>query len=63
MRTARWNAKRLGVAAAGLLVLYALFSASRQTHDAEVLVRNTPPKVVWDFVADFSNMLQLNPTM
>lgn len=63
MRTSRWNAKRLAAAAAVLLCLYVVFSAGRKTYESEVLVLRTRPEAVWDFVADFSNMRLLNPTM
>lgn len=46
-----------------LLLLYWIFSASRNTYKAEVIIKNTKPEHVWEYVADFHEMRLLNPTM
>lgn len=63
MQTTRWNKRRLGIVSIGTLVFYLVFSASNNRYEADVTIKNVDPKVVWDFVADFSKMRLLNPTM
>lgn len=63
MQTTRWNKRRMGYAGLGLLAFYLVFSAGNKHFEAEVTLKNVEPKAVWDFVADFSKMRQLNPTM
>lgn len=63
MQTTHWNKRRVGIASILLLVFYALFSASNNKYEADVTIKNVDAKVVWDFVADFSKMRLMNPTM
>lgn len=63
MQTTRWNKRRLGISAVGILVFYLIFSASNNRYEADVTIKNVDAKAVWDFVADFSKMRVLNPTM
>lgn len=46
-----------------LLLLYWIFSASRNTYKAEEIIKSTKPEHVWEYVADFHKMRLLNPTM
>lgn len=48
---------------AALFVLYWIFSASKNTYEAEIIIKNTKPELVWEYVADFHKMHLLNPTM
>lgn len=63
MQTTHWNKRRVGIACILLLAVYLIFSASNNTYEADVTIKNVNPKVVWDFLADFSKLRQLNPTM
>jgi len=63
MQTTRWNKRRLGISAIGILVFYLIFSASNNRYEADVTIKKADPKAVWDFVADFSKMRVLNPTI
>lgn len=63
MQTTRWNRRRLAIFAIGLLITYWILSASRNTFKSEVIIRDTKPEIVWEFVADFKKMQLLNPTM
>lgn len=49
-----------GIAA---LVLYVLLSPRPYLYVEEYAIEQARPQDVWDFVADFSNMPRLNPTM
>jgi len=48
----------------GILLFYTLF-VYKKKHQVmfEGIINNTDPKLVWEFVASFSNMKKLNPTM
>lgn len=63
MPTTRWNRRRLIIFSVCLLIVYWIFSASRNTYTSEVTIRNTKPEVAWEYVADFQKMRSLNPTM
>lgn len=63
MQTRRWNKRQLSILGIGLLVFYFIFSASRNTYEDDVIIKNTKPELVWEFVADFHKMHLLNPTM
>lgn len=63
MQIRRYNKRHLCILGAALLVLYWIFSASRNTYEAEVTIKNTKPEFVWEYVADFHKMHLLNPTM
>ncbi|KAK0084162.1 hypothetical protein PV325_007501 [Microctonus aethiopoides] len=47
-----------------IIGIYVLF-IYKKVHNVnvEVIIKNTNPEDVWEFVADFSNMLKLNPTI
>lgn len=63
MQTTRWNIKRLSILCIALLGLYVVFSASNNKYEVDTVIRHTKPDKVWEFVADFSKMKLLNPTM
>lgn len=63
MQTRRWNKRHLSIFGIGLLIFYLIFSASRNTYESDVIIRNTKPELVWEYVADFHKMHLLNPTM
>lgn len=65
MRSKRlWNIKRVSVIIAVLVLLYVfVFSSGYQKHQIDGVIANTRPEMVWEYVADFSKMRLLNPTM
>lgn len=63
MQTRRWNKRHLSILGGGVLIFYMIFSASRNTYESDVIIKNTKPDIVWEYVADFHKMHLLNPTM
>lgn len=63
MRPIRWNRNTIGVAVLLVVVIYWISSASKNTFETEQVLPHVQPASVWNFVADFSNMPLLNPTM
>lgn len=63
MQTTHWNRRRVAYTAIGLLLFYWIFSASTKYYEADVTLKNVKAKEVWEFLADFSKIRQLNPTM
>lgn len=60
----KWKTKTLAYSFFGILIVYGLFFYKRtHTVQFEVVIKNSTPEIVWEFVADFSNMKQLNPTI
>lgn len=57
------NRKTIGAAVLLVAATYWIFSASRKHFEAQQLLPNVRPATVWNYVADFSNMPMLNPTM
>lgn len=59
----KWKVKRLvSVILVGIL-LYFWLRPREFTYKEEIRIVNTQPSEVWEYVADFSNMINLNPTM
>lgn len=60
----KWKTRTIVQGILGALFLYILF-VYKKKHQVmfEAIVNNSNPKHVWEFVADFSNMKKLNPTM
>lgn len=60
----KWKTRNILHGILGLLLLYTLFFYKKK-HQVmfEGTINKSDPKVVWEFVADFSNMKKLNPTM
>lgn len=63
MQTTHWNKRRLGIFSITILASYLLFTASNNRFESDVTIKNVKPEDVWEYVADFSKMRQLNPTM
>lgn len=60
----KWKSRNLLYFVMCLTVIYVLFLHKRTHRVAfEGTVKNTKPEAIWEFVADFSNMKMLNPTM
>lgn len=55
--------KRIALVVGIAVALYILLHSRKQTVTYQTLIPKVNPKEVWDFVADFSNMKKLNPTM
>lgn len=65
MRSMRkWNIKRVSVIFTTLLLLYVfVFSGGYHKYQIDGVIAHTRPEMVWEYVADFSKMRLLNPTM
>jgi len=63
MQHTRWNKKRVILFVLSLLILYTIFSSGYNKYQLDASFKNTKPEEVWEFVADFSKMRLLNPTM
>ncbi|KFB48233.1 AGAP005820-PA-like protein [Anopheles sinensis] len=59
----RWAKRRVLVASIGAIVLYYFLSSSYQKYQISTVIPRTKPEDVWEFVADFSQMRKLNPTI
>lgn len=60
----RWNIKRVSLISTALLLLYVfVFSSGYHKYQIDGVIGNTRPERVWEYVADFSKMRLLNPTM
>jgi hypothetical protein len=58
------NKRKYIIGGVGLLLAYLFYSSSRyQTYEHSEVIKNAKPIAVWEFVADFSKMKQLNPTI
>ncbi|GLV44782.1 uncharacterized protein CBL_14647 [Carabus blaptoides fortunei] len=63
MQVLKWKVKRLvSVIVLGIL-LYFWLRPREFTYKEEIRMANTQPSEVWEYVADFSNMMNLNPTI
>lgn len=60
----KWKTRTITQSFLGILLFYILL-VYKMKHQVmfEAIVNNSDPKHVWEFVADFSNMKKLNPTM
>lgn len=63
MQRTRWNIKRISIAIILIITIYVIFSSSYNQYEIDATIPNTKPEIVWNFVADFSKMRLLNPTM
>ena len=45
------------------IFIYLFFVGRYQTYEQSEVIKNAKPAAVWEFVADFSKMKQLNPTI
>ncbi|KYN43530.1 hypothetical protein ALC56_01791 [Trachymyrmex septentrionalis] len=60
----KWKTRSILHSILGALLLYILF-VYKKKHQVmfEGIINKSDPKLVWEFVADFSNMKKLNPTI
>lgn len=60
----KWKTRTVLYALVAICMFYVLFMYKKK-HQVmfEATIHNTDPKHVWEFVADFSNMKKLNPTI
>uniref|UniRef100_A0A182M202 Uncharacterized protein n=1 Tax=Anopheles culicifacies TaxID=139723 RepID=A0A182M202_9DIPT len=59
----RWAKRRVFVSVTIVIVLYYFLSSSYQRYHISTIIPHTKPEDVWEFVADFSRMKKLNPTI
>lgn len=60
---ARWARRKLTVIVVFSIALYYLLSSSYSKYQIDTIIHRTKPEAVWEYVADFSKMKKLNPTM
>lgn len=63
MRTVQYKYKRIICCVLGIFVLYLLVRIGEYQHEESIKLKNVKAVDAWDFVADFSNMKYLNPTI
>ncbi|XP_037930793.1 uncharacterized protein LOC119665635 [Teleopsis dalmanni] len=63
MHLRRWNIKKLSIAGIACLVVYFIFSSHFHKYNIDAVISDTHPEEVWEYVADFSKMRLLNPTI
>ena len=60
----KWKTRNILYTSLTLLVFYVLFVYKKKHHILfEEIIKDSNPIHVWEYVADFSNMKTLNPTM
>lgn len=57
------NRKNAGLICLALIALYLICSSGWQRYEIEAIIKNAKAEDVWNYVADFSKMRILNPTM
>ncbi|KAL5277743.1 hypothetical protein ACFFRR_002770 [Megaselia abdita] len=57
------NRKNVGLICVGLIALYLIFSSGWKRYEIEAIIKNAKAEDVWNYVADFSKMRILNPTI
>ncbi|KAJ3629355.1 hypothetical protein MTP99_013751 [Tenebrio molitor] len=63
MSRVQWKSKRTLGIVFSLIALYFTVRIKNYEHQASVFLSETHPNEAWEFVADFSNMKYLNPTI
>lgn len=63
MSRIRWKSARVFCIIIASALLYLLLGIKTYQYKASVFLPNAHPNQVWEYVADFSNMKYLNPTM
>lgn len=60
----KWKTRNVLYTSLTFFILYVFFIYKKK-HQVmfEAIIRDSNPIYVWEFVADFSNMKKLNPTM
>ncbi|XP_037821957.1 uncharacterized protein LOC119610700 [Lucilia sericata] len=59
----RCNIKSTSLVISVLLLLYLVFSSGYHKYEIDGVIKNSRPEDVWNYVADFSKMRLLNPTI
>lgn len=60
----RWKTRNVLYISLIFLIFYIFFVYKKKHHILfEGIIKNSNPIHIWEFVADFSNMKKLNPTM
>jgi len=60
----KWKSRNVVYSVLGLLGFYILFLHKKVHHVTfEAIIKSSKPETIWEFVADFSNMKKLNPTI
>ncbi|XP_055532891.1 uncharacterized protein LOC129723001 [Wyeomyia smithii] len=60
---ARFSRRRIVIITVSIIVLYNILSSSYSEYKTDTIIYRTKPEVVWEYVADFSKMKKLNPTI
>ncbi|ERL88221.1 uncharacterized protein LOC109544903 isoform X1 [Dendroctonus ponderosae] len=63
MKTMQWKTRRIIYVVLGLVFTYLSIRVRTVEHKASVFLPKVHPNEPWEFVADFSNMKFLNPTI
>uniref|UniRef100_A0A1A9VYK3 Uncharacterized protein n=1 Tax=Glossina austeni TaxID=7395 RepID=A0A1A9VYK3_GLOAU len=63
MRMRRWNIRNIAILIACSLIIYMICARGRHSYEIDGIIKNTKPEDVWNYVADFSKMKLLNPTI
>lgn len=60
----KWKMRTFAYVSVAILAFYVFFIFKKKHHVSfDGVVKNAKPETVWEFVADFNNMMKLNPTM
>ncbi|XP_048512650.1 uncharacterized protein LOC105683535 [Athalia rosae] len=60
----KWKIRTFAYVSASLFAFYVLFFYKKTHHVSfDAIIENSEAEAVWEFVADFSNMKKLNPTI
>ncbi|XP_022910000.1 uncharacterized protein [Onthophagus taurus] len=63
MRNFHWKKRNVSYIITIFLALYLFFRRKTYEHEETLLLEKIKPVDVWEYVADFSNMKDLNPTI
>lgn len=63
MARMQWKSRRTVGLLSSVFILYLFLHVKHYEHEASVFIPKVVPIIIWEFVADFSNMKYLNPTM
>lgn len=63
MRSVDWKKRKVLILITCVLILYICIRIKSYQHKMEIILPDAKPADVWEFMADFSNMKKLNPTM
>lgn len=59
----RYNKRKYIIGICAIIFIYIFLFSRYQSYEYQEVIKNVKPSVVWEFVADFSKMKQLNPTI